>query len=90
MQKAKRSEPSGAHEAKHYILQGYFGHEIELMQSMRSYYLNECGIELIGFRRDEKDWDQLADVLEYFANNLEARDPMLAQDFSDMEALLNE
>lgn len=71
------------------MLQGYFAHEAELMRSMRSYFLNECGIELIGFRRDERDWEQLAEVLESFAHSIPARNPLLAQELSDMGDLLN-
>jgi hypothetical protein len=90
VQKARKTALSGAKEAKHYVLQGYFGHQIELMRSMRAYFLNECGIELIGFRRDERDWAQLADVLEAFALTISSRGPMLAQELSDMGGLLDE
>lgn len=89
IQKARRPSSGGKRETRHFMLQGYFSHEIELMRSMRTYYLDECGIQLIGFRRDENDWDQLANVLEAFASRITARDPMLAQELSEMEALLN-
>jgi hypothetical protein len=90
IQKARLPAKDGnMREAKHFMLQGYFSHEVELMRAMRSYYLNECGIELIGFRRDEKDWAQLVDVLESFAARIPARDPMLAQELSEMEDLLD-
>jgi hypothetical protein len=89
IQKARRPAIGGVRETRHYMLQGYFSHELELMRSMRSYYLSECGIELIGFRRDEKDWGQLADVLETFAARIPARDPLLAQELSEMGALLD-
>ncbi|HEY3778673.1 MAG TPA: SIR2 family protein [Rhizomicrobium sp.] len=89
IQKARLPPKDGVRESKHFMIQGYFSHEIELMRSMRSYYLNECGIELIGFRRDEKDWEQLAAVLEDFALRIPARDPMLAQELSEMGDLLD-
>lgn len=88
IQKAQRPSLEGHRETRHYMLQGYFSHEIELMRSMRNYYLNECGIELIGFRRDERNWEQLADVLDAFAGRIPARDPMLAQELSEMGDLL--
>lgn len=88
IQKARRPAAHGAREAKHFMLQGYFSHELELMHSLRQYYLDECGIELIGFRRDDKDWEQLADVLESFAARIPAKDPLLAQELSEMEKLL--
>lgn len=55
---------------RHYILQGYFSHEMEWMRHMHQYYANECGIELIPFRRDAKDYDQLLDVLDNFVKAL--------------------
>ncbi|MGC0390447.1 hypothetical protein ACVIU7_001539 [Bradyrhizobium liaoningense] len=48
------------------MLQGYFAHEYELMRSLTQYYA-QCDIELIPFRRDARDWAQLTDVLEAFA-----------------------
>ena len=75
-------------EAKHYILQGFFSHQQTLMRNLASYYLNECGIELIPFRRDEKDWDQLLDVVDAFAREMPATSPLMLQKMQDMEALL--
>ena len=77
-------------EARHYLLQGFFAHEHELMRSLKNYYLAECGIELIPFLRDHKDWDQLLDVLDEFARHLPASEPMVLQEFNEMEAMLNE
>ena len=48
------------------MLQGFFSHEHQLMLSLASYY-QECGIRLIPFLRDHKDWHQLIDVIEDFA-----------------------
>jgi hypothetical protein len=89
IQKTRRPAVDGIRETRHYMLQGFFSHELELMRAMKSYYLNECGIGLIGFRRDEKDWNQLAEVLENYASRVPARDSLLAQDLSEMEAILN-
>jgi len=61
-----RPHASTAQEARHFILQGFFSHETELVRSMKTYYL-EFGIQLIPFLRDSKNWDQLIDVLEEFA-----------------------
>jgi hypothetical protein len=86
--KARRLRGAKPLEAKHFILQGYFSHEQELVRSMRRYYLNECGIELIPFSRDLKDWRQLLDVLEEFARSLPASEPMVLKEFEEMEGLL--
>jgi hypothetical protein len=87
--KARRAPGSPENEAKHYILQGFFSHEEALMRQMKSYYLKECGIELIPFLRDEKDFDQLIDVLEHFATIVPASTPLVIEKALEMEALLD-
>jgi len=77
-------------EARHYMLQGFYSHQEMLMQTYASYYLSECGIDLISFRRDEKDWDQLAAVLADFAREMPATSPMILQQMQEMAGLLNE
>jgi hypothetical protein len=80
--------PRGAGDVRHYILQGYFSHEETLVRNMDTYYRNECGIELLPFRRDEKDWEQLLDVIETFADGMPASNPLVQQEMQDMENLL--
>lgn len=75
-------------EVQHYMVQGYFSHEEALKRNMQAYYRNECGIELLTFRRDEKDWDQLLDVLEAFVDGMPASGPLVQQEMQDMEDLL--
>lgn len=87
--KARRPPGSNAKEAKHYILQGFFSHEEALLRSLKSYYLQECGIELIPFLRDHKDFDQLIDVLEEIARLAPASEPLVLQKVQDLKELLN-
>jgi hypothetical protein len=56
---------------------------------MKSYYLGDCGIQLIPFLRDEKDWDQLLDVLEDLAKTIPTSTPYILQKEQEMEDLLN-
>ncbi len=86
--KARHKPGIATNEAKHYLLQGFFSHEYELMVSLKRYYLNECGIQLIPFLRDQKNWDQLLDVMEEFAQKVPAENIIQLQEFGDMEALL--
>ena len=79
----RSSEP----EARHYLIQGFFTHEQELVRSLKSYY-RESGIQLIPFVKDLKGWDQLLDVVERFARDVPASDLVL-EDFVQMEGLLN-
>jgi hypothetical protein len=80
--------PDHTGEVHHYMLQGYFSHEDALMRNMQGYYRNECGIDLRGFSRDERDWDQLLDVIEAFAEGMPASSPLVQQKMQDMESLL--
>jgi hypothetical protein len=80
--------PRGTGEVRHYMLQGYFSHEENLVRNMDIYYRNECGIEQLPFRRDEKDWEQLLDVIEKFADGMPASNPLVQQEMQDMENLL--
>ncbi len=88
--KAQRPPGGVPHEAKHYILQGFYSHEHELMRSLTRYYLDECGIQLIPFLRDNKDWDQLLEVLEEFARTAPASNLQFLQEFKEMGELLND
>ena len=85
----RRSSGGAKPEARHYLLQGFFSHEEQVLRTLRSYYVNECGIELIPFLRDQRNREQLLDVLKAFARALPASDPMVLQRAQEMEALLN-
>jgi hypothetical protein len=87
--KARLMAEPGKTEIRHFLLQGFFSHEEELARSLSNYYA-ECGIQLIPFLRDQKDWDQLMDVLEEYASIAPAGAPLNVQIFKEMEALLDE
>jgi hypothetical protein len=87
--KAGKRANSSSRELRHYILQPFFSHEEVLLRSFRSYYRNECAVELIPFRRDDKDYGQLVDVLEDFARKIPAVPPLVLQKAQEMEDLLN-
>ncbi len=75
-------------EQKHFLLHGFFSHEKELMNSMRTYYA-QCGIELLPFLKDERGWKQLIYVLESFGSQVPASGLMTLQAYKDMERLLD-
>jgi hypothetical protein len=87
IQKARMLSPEGEAEARHFMLQGYFSHQSELMRSLTQYY-RQCDIQLLPFQRDQKDWVQLIDVLEHFASALPAAAPLDLQIQAEMEELL--
>jgi hypothetical protein len=79
-----------SNEARHFLLQGFFSHETTLLRSMEGYYLRECGIQLIPFLRDQRNWDQLLDVLEDFARQMPASAPLILERVEMLEALARE
>jgi|SRR5579859_562871 len=78
--KAKPQENTVHNEARHFLLQGFFSHEAALLRRMKTYYLRECGIQLIPFLRDQKDHEQLLEVLEDFAQRIPASAPLMLQE----------
>jgi hypothetical protein len=88
IQKARQQGPPDRPQARHFMLQGYFAHEYELMRSMTQYYA-QYDIELIPFRRDERNWAQLTEVLEAFAQAMPAKAPLRLQLQMEMESLLD-
>jgi SIR2-like domain len=88
IQKARMLLPGEQAQARHFMLQGYFSHEYELMRSLTQYY-KQCNIQLLPFSRDEKDWPQLIEVLEKFAEDMPAATPLKLQLQMEMERLLD-
>lgn len=85
---AKRSSEMVA--PQHFILQGFFSHQRELMHLLRRYY-EGYGVGLLPFSKDEHNWAQLADVLEHFARELprSTGDAETLRDLEDMRGLLD-
>jgi hypothetical protein len=88
IQRARILPSSDQAQARHFMLQGYFSHEYELMRSLSQYY-KQCDIQLLPFRRDEKDWAQLMEVLDVFARTIPASAPLRLQIQMEMESMLD-
>ena len=73
---------------RHFLLQGFYSHERELMVSMRTYY-RECGIELVPFLKDQGGWEQLINVLESWSKGVPTSAPLVSQQLKEMESLLD-
>lgn len=80
--------PDSDEEPKHYVLQGFFSHERELARSLESYF-RQFGIGLLPFSRDERDWDQLVEVIEYLAREIPPGPPLALPMRREMEELLS-
>lgn len=90
VQKARKNRPHDNEEPHHYILQGFFSHQLELKKNLERYYRNECGIRLLAFSRDTQDWHQLLDVVEYLGNEIPVGSILGLQERREMEELLND
>jgi len=80
--------PDNDEEPRHYVLQGFFTHEIELARSLERYF-RPFGIGLLPFSRDKHDWDQLVEVIEYFAREIPTGPPLILPKRLEMEELLS-
>ena len=69
IQKGGWKQADSDEEPRHYVLQGFFTHQLELARYLESYY-RQFGIGLLTYSRDECDWDQLARVIEYLVNEI--------------------
>lgn len=88
--KAKPETDTAHDEARHFLLQGFFSHERGLLHRMETYYLRECGIQLIPFLRDHRDHKQLLEVLEDFAQRIPASAPLVLQQERVLEELAHD
>lgn len=68
--KAKRDLRTSVDAARHFILQPFFSHEAEVAKGISSYFKSQCGVTLLPFLRDKRDFAQLIDVIEYFAQEI--------------------
>lgn len=85
----KRRPITSQRELKHFLLQGFFSHERVLMRELRTYYSAQCRITMIPYLRDELDWDQLLDVIDYFAREIPIGDVQVSARLASMTDLLN-
>jgi hypothetical protein len=87
--KARPGEVVTTSAPKHFLLEGFFSHQDELVERLSGYY-RESGIQLIPFLRDDMNWRQLIEVIENFASQIPAGQPLLLEQFQDMDLLLND
>ncbi len=87
VQKGIEKPPSTNEEPRHYVLQGFFSHELELARSLESYF-RQFGIGLLPFSRNHRNWGQLAVVIEHFAREIPPGPPLTLPKRLEMEELL--
>lgn len=87
IQKGIQRQAISDEEPRHYVLQGFFSHEVELARSLESYF-RPFGIGLLPFSRDELDWNQLVEVIEYFVQEIPPGQGLALSERHEMEELL--
>lgn len=81
----KRSLQKGR--ARHFVLQGFFSHQLSLARSLEGYF-RSFGIQLLPFSRDERDWESLIGVLDRLSEELPPGSRLSSSERIDMEELL--
>ena len=72
---------------RHYILQGFFTHQLELAQSMESYF-QSLGISLLPFSLNELGWESLIDVIKHLNGILQPGRRLALAEYREMANLL--
>lgn len=62
----------------HYVLQGFFSHEQELVDQLKQYY-QQFNIILLPYLKDALDWHQLIGVLKAYSEKIPARSQTITQ-----------
>lgn len=87
IKKLEQKTPPQQESPRHYVIQGFFNHELELAKSLENYFLS-FGIELIPFSRDDDDLDHLLEVIKYLNKKLPPGSRLELRERRDMENLL--
>lgn len=88
IQKGLEKRPKTDESFRHYILQGFFSHELGLAKNLEKYY-SRFGIGLIPFQRDEHNYEQLIEVIDYLTQEIPPGRLLATRKLLDMEELLS-
>ena len=65
---------------KHFNIQGFFSWDVHLYKSLREYYGETFGIDLLGFTRDNKDYRAIESIIKDWGNQMNPQAPSLYED----------
>nr|NJM04704.1 hypothetical protein [Desulfobacula sp.] len=88
IQKGLKKRPKTDESPRHYVLQGFFSHELGLAQNLEKYY-RQFGIGLIPFRRDERNYEQLIEVIDHLAQKIPPGPTLTSPKLLEMEELMS-
>jgi hypothetical protein len=74
--------------SKHFILQGFFDFQNELVIHMQRYF-DQFNVELLPYSRDRSDWDQLIEVLEKFGEKIKPSLPPNIEKIREMKSWID-
>ena len=75
-------------EIRRFVLQGFFKSATPLYSSMCKYYRRSFGVQLIGFDRDNHNYDQLEEIMKQWSKLIEIRPQALVEDLDFMDEVL--
>jgi hypothetical protein len=75
--------------AKHFILQPFFSHELEVAQLYERYYREDCRLTMLPYLRDQHNHRQLINVIEHLAAVMPGGDLMAIERQVQMEQMLD-
>jgi hypothetical protein len=87
--KAKRQDGGQTQVAKHFILQPFFSHEVDVANGIANYFKNQCGVTLLPFLRDKRNFAQLIYVIEDFAKKIPVAQLLNIERQTFMDSLLD-
>jgi hypothetical protein len=87
--KAKRQGGDQPQAARHFILQAFFSHEVDVANGIANYFKNQCGVTLLPYLRDKRNFAQLIDVIEDFAKKIPVAPLLNIERQTFMDSLLD-
>ncbi|MDE0646029.1 MAG: SIR2 family protein [Gammaproteobacteria bacterium] len=69
-------------------LQGFYSSQICLYKYLQMYYQKSFGLELLGFRLDDKSYEVLDRIVEHWANRIDVKSRALSQDVEAINEVL--
>lgn len=77
-------------DAQHYWLFPIFSYQEKLLRHLTEYYQNHCNVKLVSFSRDERDHNQLTEVVAEWATQLIVREPDYLQKIKRIDEVPDE
>lgn len=85
--KKTSSEEKNIEEPNHYLLQGFYSHDLDLARQLEQYYLS-FGVEMMPFLMDEDGRESLIGVMSYLNSELPHGTTLAINEMEEMEELL--